>query len=237
MSTRTWWVAGILILGALLLGGAGIARADPPTPTPPSTSGYSWGDCHGGVGGALLDPVTLERVAKLLGTTASDLTTQLTSGKTLADVAKEKGATQDRLVDTIIAFDKDALALRVTYGYLNQAQADWELQRLRAEANAIITYPGLAAPGYGWGMGGWGMGGMMGGGMMGSGMMGGGMMGGWGGYPSGSTSPSTPSPGSYGGGTPSTTSPWGALGGALGSLFGSGRGAGMMGGGMMGGYR
>ncbi|MDO8472407.1 MAG: hypothetical protein Q7T05_01170, partial [Dehalococcoidia bacterium] len=61
--------------------------------------------------------MTAQRMATLLGTTTADLQAQLQSGKTLADIAKEKGVTQDALAQTILAPMTDQMNLMVKYGY------------------------------------------------------------------------------------------------------------------------
>ncbi len=142
-------------------------------------------------GGGYLDNATLNRVAVVLGITPAELTTQLQSGKTLAQVAKDKNVATDKVVEAILAPYKDQLQLRVKYGYITQAQADLSLTTARQQAELTLTQtfkaPGVVGgpntPGYSTDdmvsycnnmMGGAGMGNMMGGGngMMGSGMMG-----------------------------------------------------------------
>ncbi|MDO8637903.1 MAG: hypothetical protein Q7R34_16995 [Dehalococcoidia bacterium] len=171
-------------------------------------------------GGGYLDNATLNRVAVILGITPAELTTQLQSGKTLAQVAKDKNVATEKVVEAILAPYKDQLQLRVKYGYITQAQADLSLTTAKQQAEITLTQtfnaPGVIGgsntPGYSTDdmvsycnnmMGGAGMGNMMGGGN--------GMMGNFGG---GSNAPSG------------------------GNSFGSG-GSGMMGGnsgGMMGNY-
>lgn len=143
-------------------------------------------------------PVT-SQVAALLDTTVTDLETQLSSGKTLADIASTKGITQDQLIQTLIAPYKDHLNLMVSKSYISQDQENNLLQQAQERIQTIITSPLQTGYDYGWGlmggmMSGWnyspqpgtdatpnyGLGGMMGG--HGNGMMGGyggGMMGVW----------------------------------------------------------
>jgi hypothetical protein len=83
-------------------------------------------------------PVT-PRVADLLGTTVADLQAQLDSGKTLADIAGEKGISQDQLIQTITALYRDHLALMVKYGYLNQEAANGLTQQAQERAQTMIT--------------------------------------------------------------------------------------------------
>lgn len=146
-------------------------KVTPPTPTPGYGGGY-----HGGVN----DPVTLSRVAELLGINADQLKQELTAGKTLAEVAKAKGVSEDAVVTTILAPRKDVLAVLVRYGYLTQEQADQIYQRLAEATKAAINRPGWGSgSGHGGMMGGFGHGSMMGSSSSGYGYGPGGMMQGW----------------------------------------------------------
>lgn len=190
MKTRGFKLMGSLVV-ALLVSAIVVtsALAAPPTPTQPGTP--SWG--YGGFG--MMGGYELGRVAKLLGVTTSDIVTQLRQGKTLVEIATGK-ATEQELIDLLIAPNADQLKLRVKYEYITQEQADYLLgQAIERTKTAINTSWSTGSNGQGgfWGPMHGGFGGMMGGlgGMMGvfGGMMGGfggptggfgGMMGGWG---------------------------------------------------------
>ncbi|MBF8265559.1 MAG: hypothetical protein HW384_1423 [Dehalococcoidia bacterium] len=138
--------------------------------------------------GGYLDSATLNRVATALGITPAELTTQLQSGKTLAQVSKDKNVATDKVVEAILAPYKDQLQLRVKYGYITQAQADLSLTTAKQQSeitlNQAFNAPGVTGgtttPGFSTDdminycnnmMGGTGMGNMMGGnsgGMMGN---------------------------------------------------------------------
>ncbi|CAN5409954.1 hypothetical protein BH10ACT1_BH10ACT1_18800 [soil metagenome] len=62
--------------------------------------------------------------AKTLGVTEDELRTQLQDGKSLADVAKAEGVDEQKLIDALVAAEKDELAAAVKRGDLTQAQAD-----------------------------------------------------------------------------------------------------------------
>ena len=70
---------------------------------------------HGGHGD------DLDAAATYLGTTTSDLVTQLQAGKTLAQIA---GSKTSGLVAALVAHEKTELEAAVTAGRLTQAQAD-----------------------------------------------------------------------------------------------------------------
>jgi hypothetical protein len=80
--------------------------------------GPGFGPGHGPRGGHGDD---LDAAATYLGTTTSDLVTQLQAGKTLAQIA---GSKTSGLVTALVAHEKTELAAAVTSGRLTQAQAD-----------------------------------------------------------------------------------------------------------------
>jgi uncharacterized protein YkwD len=107
------------------------ARADQIAPTltqrftdlvngvrPAGGPGHGPGFGHGPGGGHGDD---LDAAATYLGTTTSDLVTQLQAGKTLAAIA---GTKTSGLVAALVAHEKTELAAAVTAGRLTQAQAD-----------------------------------------------------------------------------------------------------------------
>lgn len=138
-------------------------------------------------------PVT-QQVAALLGTTTADLTAQLDSGETLAEIASANGVSQEQLIQTMMATYENHLSIMVQNGYLTQDQASNLTEQVRERLQTMLTSR-LNYDGSGWNY----MGGMMGryyggdssqqqpdssslpqrgyGGMMGG--YGGGMMGSW----------------------------------------------------------
>ncbi|MBU2609273.1 MAG: hypothetical protein KKF26_08150 [Chloroflexi bacterium] len=149
--------------------------------------------------GAYIDGPTLVRVAEALGLTPEELNTDLQTGETLAEIARDQNVPEDTVIAAIIAPYAEQLKLQVRYGYLTQEQADALLETAREHASSLLEqnlsstgenadwwqemegYCGSTMGNYGDSTG---YGGMMGGGMMGNygggygGMMGGGMMGG-----------------------------------------------------------
>ena len=85
-----------LVAGALLAGGIGTAlaqpAADPPTPA---------FDCHGPDGQGAMHVQGEAALAKALGLTVEQLEAQLKAGKTVADIAKEKGVDLNALHTTM----------------------------------------------------------------------------------------------------------------------------------------
>lgn len=161
-------VAVALLAGALAFGGLTAAQAAVPAAVDAAANAP-----------AIVKPFVLGPVgvlAKLTGLKIEDILAQRQAGKSLADVAKSKDVTVDKLVDEVIAARKAALDVRVKQGIITQEQEDAILKAMRErmtqrfESNAA----GNCGGGGRGGAGGGGRGGRMGGGF------GGGMMGGYG---------------------------------------------------------
>ncbi len=155
-------VIGLLVVGAFVIGLTGTVMAQEDTPLPEQRA-YGWHGWGRGFGGE----VGLEAAAEALGMTADELSTQLWGGKTLADLAEEKGVDLQDVRDAVSAAHeqakRDAIEQAVEDGTITREHADWLLEGLDN--------------GY---MGGRGFGGCHGG-------MRGGVRGGFGGFPRGNT--------------------------------------------------
>jgi len=69
--------------------------------------------------------------ADKLGMTVEDLQTQLKDGKTVADLAKEKGVDLQTIVDAFMASRQEKLSQAVADGKITQEQADQMLENMR----------------------------------------------------------------------------------------------------------
>jgi hypothetical protein len=126
-------VAGItllvIVIGLVVVVGASLAQG--PTPTPPDERG-GFGFDFGMMGQG--DWTVFDAAAKALGLTPEQLFTELHSGKTLSDVAKEKGVDIKTVTDAMTAVRKEAMRQAieqaVTDGRMTREQADWLLQGL-----------------------------------------------------------------------------------------------------------
>jgi hypothetical protein len=67
----------------------------------------------------------LQAVADKLGLTADELTSKLSDGQTLVDIAQEQGVAEDDLPTLLKEARSDALQVAVSDGVLTQEQADW----------------------------------------------------------------------------------------------------------------
>ena len=84
----------------------------------------------------------LDEVADIIGVTNKELRAQLRSGKTLAEIAKTKGISQDTLVSKLVAAAKTRIAAEVKAGRLTQARADAITKDLSARITLMVTHSG-----------------------------------------------------------------------------------------------
>ncbi len=99
MKKKIWiWIGGLLV-ALMIVGAAGTAVAYAQESTPLA----GLGDGHGPRGGRGLDGAALEAAAKALGMTTDELTSALQSGKTLEQLATEKGVDFQTVQDAIQA--------------------------------------------------------------------------------------------------------------------------------------
>jgi len=97
---------------------------------------YAQGPKNGGEGCGLgrthLSSTALDAVAKELGMTTDELTTQIKGGAILADLADKAGVDLQKVREAATAAEKqaakDAIEQRVADGKLTREQADWMLQ-------------------------------------------------------------------------------------------------------------
>lgn len=85
-------------------------------------------------------------IAKALGISDSDLTTALQSGKSVADVAKEKGVDLSKVVDAVVAEQTTALKQAVTAGRITQQQADDRIAKLKTDLPTMLSTKMPARP-------------------------------------------------------------------------------------------
>lgn len=129
---------GIAVLVGVVaaLGISSVASAQSSvTPTPTAPIQQAAPGAGFGVRG-LHSQAALEAAAKALGMTADDLSAQLWGGKTLSDLAEEKGVdiadVQAAVEAAQVAETKTAIEQAVTDGEITQDKADWLLAGLEA---------------------------------------------------------------------------------------------------------
>ena len=86
---------------------------------------------------------SLDAAADYLGLTEAQLRTELRGGKSLAQVAGDRGKSLDGLVSALVAAAKEGLDGAVAAGRLTQAQADEMLDGLRDRIAGLVNATGL----------------------------------------------------------------------------------------------
>jgi len=130
--TKKWpSFVGVVLVAALLVLALAIpafAQDSTPTPTAPCGRGRGFGFWGGGSWS------TFDAAAKALGLTPEQLFAELHAGKTLEDVAKDKGVDVQKVYDAMkaaqVEAQKAAIQQAVKDGKLTQEQADWLLKGL-----------------------------------------------------------------------------------------------------------
>jgi DNA-binding CsgD family transcriptional regulator len=90
----------------------------------------------------------LDAAASYLGLTEAQLHSELASGKTLAQIAKDHGKSADGLVNALVNAAKQKLDAAVKAGRLTQSQADQMLSDLQSRITDLVNGK-LPAPGDG----------------------------------------------------------------------------------------
>lgn len=91
----------------------------------------------------------LDAAAKALNLTTDQLTTQLRSGQTIAQLAQARGTTEQAVTNAALAAAKAQLDQAVKAGTLTQAQADSSYARLQQEGARLLTQAGHGPGGRG----------------------------------------------------------------------------------------
>jgi len=135
--TKLSMVAIALLVGLMLV--ASTASAQGPGNGP--QSGGRGRGMRGGMGyslGGAADSL-VAIAAKTLGMEQTALVTALNGGKTIADVAKDKGVALDKIVDAVVADRAERLKSAVAAGRMTQAQADAMLAQMKTNITAQLS--------------------------------------------------------------------------------------------------
>ena len=154
--SRKWQVVmGLAVVALVAVAVAVPAFAQEPTPTPaPKSYGWRGGGRGFGVGRGICGQAEMEAVAKALGMTTDELSTQLWGGRTLADLADKADVDLQTIRDAVDAArqeaTQEAIEQAVEEGRLTQEQADWLLKGL--ELGFLPGGRGIGfGPGFGFG--------------------------------------------------------------------------------------
>ena len=110
-----------------------------------STITYAQGPRGGGPGGMMgwggPQNSLIAVAANTLGMPQADLVSALQGGKTIADVAKDKGVALDKIVEAFVAPRQDMMKTAVASGRFTQAQADNMITFMKAHILAQLSQP------------------------------------------------------------------------------------------------
>ncbi|MFD2330751.1 SHOCT domain-containing protein [Cohnella sp. GCM10020058] len=95
------------------------------------------GGGHGGFGG--LDLKDNADIAALLGLTTDELSTQLEAGKSLSNLAADKGVAVDTVTAKVVSLLTTALDQRLADGKITQTEYDAQKAKLADEADHIVS--------------------------------------------------------------------------------------------------
>ena len=98
---------------------------------------HQWMQVSGG-----MHTLVWDGLAEALGLTPDQLSTELASGKTLAQIAETQGVSQEQMADTLEASVRAGLDQAVADGTLTQEQADWMLNHMEGNFGWMVTHMG-----------------------------------------------------------------------------------------------
>jgi hypothetical protein len=127
---------GVAMAGALAFGSLAYAMA------PEAGRGPGGGNAgNRGRGQGSSDSSLVAIAAQVLGLNQTDLVAELNTGKTIANIATEKGVDPAKIVDAFLAPRAADLQADVAAGRLTQSQADTMLANMRISVTAQINAP------------------------------------------------------------------------------------------------
>ena len=88
-------------------------------------------------------------VTRMLGMTAQDLYNQMAYGKSLVQLAAERGVTEQQLIDGIMTGRRAAFNQAVKEGRMTQLQADTMLKNMDSNLKMMVNAQGFASSGLG----------------------------------------------------------------------------------------
>lgn len=144
-------LVGVIAFGAFAFTQRPLAQAYGPGRMVPQ-GGYGAGMMNGPVAGGMMGgrggfgaTTSLVAIAAQdLNVSATDLIAQLQSGKSIADVAKDKNVSTDKIVNDFVAARQTQLKTAVDAKQITQAEADATVALVKAHAQAEIAQAGTA---------------------------------------------------------------------------------------------
>lgn len=149
-------ITAVLVFGALTV----LAQDDSPAPVSPGTGFGMMGSRQGGMGyrnhgGGMMGNFSLiDIVAQTLNLTVDEVWTELSTGKSIADLAANYNTDVQIIIDEALVQHQAALEAAVTAGTLTQEQADWMQANMESMITAHVNEPWGTHSGWGGGNGG-----------------------------------------------------------------------------------
>lgn len=141
------WIVVSIIATVLLVGAVAYAADGLP---------FGGGFGYGVVNANPYHTVELNGVAKALGMTTDELYDELQSGKTVYQIADERGISEEEFTESLKGYNKDFLDTLEKEGFLTEEQADqiYEYQEsYGVPGYGVPGFGGCPGPGYGPGRG------------------------------------------------------------------------------------
>lgn len=142
-------MAGSGMMHGGMMYGAG-TNHNPSSTTMNSGSGMYMGNGYGMYNGTMMgggDP--MHESAQLLGMTDQDLYNQMMAGKSVVQIAAERGVTEQQLMDAMMANRRAAYDQAVQQGQMTRMYADTMLTMMNNNLKMMINMPGYGAGGGG----------------------------------------------------------------------------------------
>lgn len=130
-------IAVVLLMGAVAYAADGL----------PFGNGFGYGMMNANP----YHTVELNGVAKALGITTDELYEEFQSGKTVYQIADEKGISEDKLTENLKGYNKDLINTLEKEGFLTKEQAD-QINEYQ-DRYGVPGYGGCFGPSYGPGRG------------------------------------------------------------------------------------
>jgi len=122
--------SSVLAAGLLTLAAIGTAFAADPTLTPGAGPRGPVAGSIGGWGGGAGSGSVLQALEKLTGLNAEEIKALRESGKSAAQIANDKGVSEETLLNEVLAARKTALDEAVKAGRITQERADYMLKNM-----------------------------------------------------------------------------------------------------------
>lgn len=123
----------LTLLAGLAVGGSILAQGPDPTPSPGARS--AWGRIR------VRACAVSDAIADLLGLTTEEIYAERQAGKTLGEIANERGVSDETLIVAMVAEQREAIEQAVAEGTLTREQADWLIAKAEAMAPFRLTNP------------------------------------------------------------------------------------------------